>query len=166
MDRKYKLYLKDLGQILKERALKTKALKGLNSKGTEGFAFEAGRLMAFNEMLSIDYVACGFYAAQIKSLAVSDQITIFVRSMESVNRAVVRNQIQITPDSEFGNVSITESSDPGVWFNAETKSCKATVDNIELYLEMMVDTPRGPKIAEQLKRWILKKGDGDGQQIN
>jgi len=121
---------------------------------------------AFNEMLSIDYVACGFYAVQIKGLAVTDKITIFVRSMESVNRAVVRNQIQITPDSEFGNVSITESSDPGVWFNADIKPRSAIVDDIELYLEMMVDTPRGPKIAEQFKRRILRKGGIDGQQTD
>lgn len=121
---------------------------------------------AFNEMLSIDYVACGFYAAQIKGLAVTDQITIFVRSMESVKRAALLNQIQITPDSEFGNVSITESSDPGVWFNADIKPRSAIVDDIELYLEMIADTPRGPKIAEQLKRRILQKGGSDGQQAN
>ena len=114
---------------------------------------------AFNEMLSIDYVACGFYAAQIKGLAVTDQITIFVGSIESVNKAALRNQIQITPDAEFGNVSITESSDLGVWFNADIKPHSAVVDDIELYLEMMVDTPRGPKIAGQLKNRILQRAD-------
>ncbi|MHC4204481.1 MAG: hypothetical protein ACYSTT_07500 [Planctomycetota bacterium] len=117
---------------------------------------------AFNERLSIDYVACGFYAAQIKGLAVTDKITIFVRSMESVNRAAVRNQIQITPDTEFGNVSITEAKDPGVWFNADCKITDSVVDDIELYLEMIADTPRGPKVAEQLKRRILQRGSSDG----
>ena len=122
--------------------------------------------VAFNERLSIDYVACGLYAAQIKNLAVTDKITIFVRSMESVNKAAIRNQIQITPDAEFGNVSITEAKDPGVWFNSDIKLRSAVVDDIELYLEMIADTPRGPKIAEQLKRRILQKGGGDGQQTD
>ena len=37
----------------------------------------------------------------------------------------------------------------------------AVVDDIELYLEMMADTPRGPKIAKLLKGRILKV-DTDG----
>ncbi len=72
MDRKYKLYLKDLGLILKERALKTKALKGLNSKGTEGFAFEAGRLMAFNEMLSIMQQQAKGFDIQLSELGLDE----------------------------------------------------------------------------------------------
>ena len=117
---------------------------------------------AFNEMLSIDYVACGFYAAQIKGLAETDTITIFVRDIRQIQRAAVRNQIRITPDAEFGNLMITETKEPGVWFNADIKPISAIVDDIELYLEMLVDTPRGPKIAEQLKRRILQKGGSDG----
>jgi len=122
--------------------------------------------LAFNETLSIDYVACGFYAAQIKGLAETDKITIFVRDIRQIQRAAVRNQIRITPDAEFGNLMITETKDPGVWFNANIKPLSAIVDDIELYLEMTVDTPRGPKIAEQLKRRILQKGDRDVQKAN
>ena len=152
-----------------ERLLERLAVSYVNSterKASETYRFATDKpdeiFVAFDERLSIDYVACGFYAAQIKGLAVTDKITIFVRSMESVNRAAVRNQIQITPDAEFGNVSIIESKDPGVWFNADIKLRKAIVDDIELYLEMMVDTPRGPRIAEQLKRRILQKGSSNG----
>ncbi len=72
MDRMYKLYLKDLGQNLKERALKSKALKGLNSKGTEEFAFEAGRLMAFNEVLSIMQQQAKGFDIQLSELSLDD----------------------------------------------------------------------------------------------
>jgi len=156
-----------------ERLLERLAVSYVNSterKAGETYRFATDKpdamFLAFNERLSIDYVACGFFAAQIKGLAVTDKITIFVRSMERVKRAAVRNQIQITPDAEFGNVSITESSDPGVWFNADIKPRSAIVDDIELYLEMIADKPRGPKIAEQLKRRILQKGDSDGLRAN
>ncbi len=111
----------------------------------------------FEERLKIDYLMCGFYAAQVKGLAVTDQIMIFVKDMEEVKRAMIRNQIGITPDTEFGSLRIIETYDPGVWFNAKIKPFKPVVDDIELYLEMTVDTPRGPKIAEQLKKRILEK---------
>ncbi|MCK5173632.1 MAG: winged helix-turn-helix domain-containing protein, partial [Planctomycetes bacterium] len=104
----------------------------------------------------IDYVACGFYAAQLKGLAATDQLTIFVKDIEQVRKARECNWIAITPDAEFGNISITEANEPGVWFNTSQQMNKAIVDNIELYLEMMADTPRGPRIAETLKQRILK----------
>ena len=109
----------------------------------------------------IDCVACGFYAAKLKGLAVTDLVTIFVKDIEQVRKAVVYNWIAITPDAEFGNISITETNDPGVWFNTRLLRYNAVVDDIELYLEMMADTPRGPKIAKLLKGRILKV-DTDG----
>jgi hypothetical protein len=116
---------------------------------------------------AMDYVACGFCAAQIKGLAVTDQTMIFVRDMEQVQRARANNWIKISPDVEFGNLSITETSDPGVWFSTiRSRPYEPVVDDIELYLEMTVDTPRGPRIAEQLKRRILQKGGSDGQKSN
>ena len=113
-----------------------------------------------------DYLACGFYASQIKGLAVTDKMTIFVKNIEQFRRKAEEKLVSITADAEFGNFIITETNDPGVWFNADYQITVSVVDDIELYLEMMVDTPRGPKIAEQLKRRILQKGDSDGQQIN
>ncbi len=112
----------------------------------------------------IDYLACGIYAAQIKGLAVTDQTVIFVRDMEEVRKAARDNWIKVTPDAEFGNLYITETNDPGVWFNASSAryNSAAVIDDIELYLEMMVDTPRGPKIAKILKKRILEKADADG----
>lgn len=112
--------------------------------------------------INTDYAACGFYAAQIKGLAVTDQITLFVKDIEQVKKASRNNWIKITPDAEFGNLNITEAKDPGVWFNVPKLmyNREVVVDDIELYLEMMVDTPRGPKIAELIKQRILTGDDG------
>ena len=113
-----------------------------------------------------DYLVCGFYAAQIKGLAVTDKMTIFVKDIEQFRRKAEEKWVSITADEEFGNVIITETNDPGVWFNPDWRLIDSVVDDIELYLEMIADTPRGPKIAEQLKRRILQKGGIDGQQAN
>ncbi|MEJ2704631.1 MAG: hypothetical protein P8Z79_19525 [Sedimentisphaerales bacterium] len=111
-----------------------------------------------------DYVAYGFYAAQLKGLAATDTKMIFVKDIELFRRKAEIKYVSIVPDSEFGNTIITETNDPGVWFNAAYQAEDSVVDDIELYLEMMVDTPRGPKIAEQLKRRILWKADADGRK--
>jgi hypothetical protein len=113
-----------------------------------------------------DYLACGFYAAQIKGLAVTDQKTLFVKDIEQFRRKAERKLVSVTPDAEFGNVIITETNDPGVWFDPDWRVIDSVVDDIELYLEMIVDTPRGPKIAEQLKQRILRKGDTDGSKAD
>ncbi|UCC98671.1 MAG: hypothetical protein JSW66_02005 [Phycisphaerales bacterium] len=109
-----------------------------------------------------DYLACGFYAAQIKGLAVTDKITIFVKDIEQFRRKAEDRLVSITADVEFGNVIITETSDTGVWFNPDWREIDSVVDDIELYLEMMIDAPRGPKIAEQLKRRILQRIESSG----
>ena len=113
-----------------------------------------------------DYLACGFYAAQIKGLAVTDKMTIFVKDIEQFRRKAEEKWISITADEEFGNIIITETNDPGVWFNPDWRLIDSVVDDIELYLEMIADTPRGPKIAEQLKRRILQKADINEQKAN
>jgi len=113
-----------------------------------------------------DYLACGFYAAQIKGLAVTDQKVIFVKDIELFRRKAEDKLVSITADEEFGNVIIIETNDPGVWFNPDWRLIDSVVDDIELYLEMIADTPRGPKIAEQLKWRILREGGIDGQQTD
>jgi len=52
-DAKYKNYLGDLGTLIKERALEAKEMFKKEERGTDGYHFEAGRLMAFNEAISI-----------------------------------------------------------------------------------------------------------------
>ncbi|MCP4262877.1 MAG: hypothetical protein GY774_36010 [Planctomycetes bacterium] len=141
--------------------------KEREKKKTYRFAIENPKSLFdsfYENKIDTDYAACGFYAAQIKGLAVTDQITLFVKDIEQVKKASRNNWIKITPDAEFGNLNITEAKDPGIWFNASalTYNREVVVDDIELYLEMMTDTPRGPKIAEQLKQRILNKADING----
>jgi hypothetical protein len=106
--------------------------------------------------LRIDYAACGFYAAELKGLAVTNEITIFVKDIERVRKAGVPE------DTTFSNLTIIETNEPDVWFNVSKQINNAVVDDIELYLEMMTATPRGPEIAKQIKQRILKRTDIDG----
>jgi len=114
-----------------------------------------------------NYLACGFYATQIKGLGVTNEIMICVRNMDQAKK----DFDFLEPDTEFGNVKLIENNDIEIWFNSVEieltiesviKVTIPVVDDIELYLEMMADTPRGPKIAEQLKRRILEKADISG----
>jgi hypothetical protein len=114
----------------------------------------------------VEYLAYGLYAAQIKGLATTEIKTIFVKDISDFRRIAREKWVSITPDAEFGNFIITETEDPGVWFNTKYPKHDMVVDDIELYLEMTVDTPRGPKIAEQLKQLILQKADVNGRKNN
>jgi len=106
----------------------------------------------------VNFVACGFYAAKLKGLATTKQVTIFVRDIEQAKKTVEFQMVEMVPDSEFGQLCFIETKDPCVWFNNSKAQpfVPAAVDDIELYLEMMADTPRGPKVAELLKPRILK----------
>lgn len=105
----------------------------------------------------IDYAACGFYAAKLKGLATTDRFSVFIRSIDEARKAAElgcpRN---IKPDTEFGQLDFIETKNPCVWFNLQGDDFNKVVDDIELYLEMMIDTPRGPKVADMLKERILK----------
>lgn len=96
------------------------------------------------------YAACGLYAAQRKGLAVSGQLEFFV---SDANRATnfLRQSLGVQFDSEFGNLAIMETKEPGVWFDLDINGMYKSVCDLELYMEMMLTTPRGPKIAEELK---------------
>jgi len=118
-------------------------------------------LEALFENYQIEYAYCGFYAAKRKNLGIAEQITILIKSMEKVKKALKRNSITASPDEEYGQVTFIETSNPCVWFNIQEEPFNNTVDDLELYLEMINDKPRGPKIAEQLKERILGKFDGN-----
>ena len=114
-----------------------------------------------------NYLACGFYATQIKGLGVTNEIMICVKNMDQAKK----DFDFLEPDAEFGNVKLIENNDVEIWFNSVdieltiASIIKVTIpiiDDIELYLEMMADTPRGPKIAKQLKQRILNKADISG----
>jgi len=50
---RYKYYLRDLGNLLKERALEAKQISEKEERGTEGYHLESGRLMAYYEVISL-----------------------------------------------------------------------------------------------------------------
>ncbi|MCF7956981.1 MAG: hypothetical protein K9M57_00895 [Phycisphaerae bacterium] len=103
----------------------------------------------------IDYAYCGFYAAQIMGLGVTEQITLYLNSIKDLKKALQINSSIVRPDEEFGPVTFIETKNPCVWFNAQGGPFDKRVDDLELYLEMVNDQPRGPKIAKQLKERIL-----------
>ena len=50
---RYKHYLLDLGEIVKARALEVKEERTKETQGAPGYDFQCGRLVAFNEIVSI-----------------------------------------------------------------------------------------------------------------
>jgi hypothetical protein len=106
------------------------------------------------------YVCCGFYAAQLKGLAVGDQISLYVNDTTSFRETVEQSAATLQPDEEFGNLRVIESRSRLPWFNSEMREGIHVVDDMQLYLEMMLDTPRGPKVAEALRQRILPEGQG------
>jgi len=134
-------------------------------KETKAYGFSIKDLKCVSMRLNLsqcfNYLACGFYAAKIKGLATTDEITILVKDIKQARKEFDF----ITPDAEFGNLKFIETNDSCGWFNSTeveltiasiVKVRMAMVDDIELYLEMMVDAPRGPKVAKLLKQRILK----------
>jgi len=104
----------------------------------------------------VKYAYCGFYAAKLKELATTDRITVFIKSIDEAKKAFAFNPSNIKVDSEFGQLELIETKNICVWFDLQGDRFDKVVDDIELYLEMMIDTPRGPKVAEMLKERILK----------
>ena len=129
-----------------------------NKNKTYTFAVDAISMLYENifRKEKIDYALCGFSAAKYKELATTDRISVFIKSINEVRKAFEREQAIIRPDAEFGLLDFIETKNPCVWFNLQVKPEYSIVDDIELYLEMMIDTPRGPKVAEMLKERILK----------
>lgn len=112
-------------------------------------------LRRFCSLLGSTYVFCGFYAAQLKGLAQTNQIVMYAQDMDCVAQAVKELSPDVRPDEEFGQVSVIETRDRTAWFNAQALEERPTVDDLELYLEMTLDTPRGPTIARILRTRIL-----------
>jgi hypothetical protein len=157
---------------------KEKLLKSLTEGYINGVKRREKRIYTFSipqqryvsmrrNVIKSNYLASGFYAAGLRGLAVTDEITIFTKDM-----AQARKEFDfLQPDAEFWNVKFIETNNDEMWFNSVDIDLTIAsvinvsipvVDEIELYLEMMASSPRGPKIAGQLKRRILQKGGGDG----
>ena len=150
--------------VTKREKLLDKLLEGYrnyterNKNTTYTFTIDAISMLYDNIFRTekIDYAMCGFSAAEYKGLATTDRIAVFIKSINEVRKAFERNLANIRPDAEFGQLDLIETRNPCVWFNLQGKPVNNIVDDIELYLEMMLDTPRGPKVAEILKERILK----------
>ncbi len=130
---------------------------------THHFAVEEPETMLARLCLELGstYIFCGFYAAQLKGLAAGGRIAMYVSDMNRFREAISRLNSAVYPDEEFGNLCVAETKNRLPWFNAEMRDEGRVVDELQLYLEMMSDTPRGPKIAEALRRRILRE-DRDG----
>ncbi|MFA5554463.1 MAG: hypothetical protein WCZ89_07020 [Phycisphaerae bacterium] len=102
-----------------------------------------------------EFVACGFYAAKLQGLAVTDETILCVKSIDKFKDECKKALVLLKPDAEFGNFKIIENNDPGLWFNISGEPIPQ-VDDIELCIEMTADKPRGPKVAQVLRERILK----------
>jgi hypothetical protein len=71
-DKKYKYYLFDLGQIIKDRALNAKGDLANEQENTNGFMYESGRLMAFNEVISIMQQQADGFGIDLEELNLND----------------------------------------------------------------------------------------------
>jgi len=116
----------------------------------------ARTLESLCSVLDDTYIFCGFYAAQLKGLAASTQITLYSRDFSRVKQASENSLSDLLPDEEFGQLSIIEMKSQIPWFNTQTVNGLRVVDDVELYLEMTIDTPRGPKVADVLQSRILQ----------
>ncbi len=133
------------------------------SKKEKRYKYEVENIDSLCKILSdsgIDYANCGFYAARIKGFGMTGQITIFIKSINDIINISEDKQNLICPDEEFGQLTFIESKNPCVWFNLQGNPSDRIVDDLELYLEMVNDRPRGPKIANQLKQVILGRNNG------
>ncbi|MBN1816348.1 MAG: hypothetical protein JW828_03250 [Sedimentisphaerales bacterium] len=99
--------------------------------------------------------ACGLYAAQRMGFGVTEQMAFYVSSLEEAGKACDESSSKISPDPDYGDVLLIESSNPSIWFNLQRDQEGFIIDDIQLYLEMTQTRPRGPKIAEAIRPRIL-----------
>ena len=69
---KDKHYLKDSAEILKIRALEAKQEQAREQKGSAAYEFQCGRLIAFNEVISILQQQAGGFGISLKELSLDD----------------------------------------------------------------------------------------------
>lgn len=69
---KYKNYLFDLGLIIKERALESRKAREREPKGSGKYLYEAGRIIAFNEVISIMQQQAEGFAIPLEELQLDD----------------------------------------------------------------------------------------------
>ena len=71
-DLKYKYYLYDLGEIVKTRALEAKNEQVNEEREAAAYHFQCGRLIAFNEVVSIFQQQAASFDISLEELNLSD----------------------------------------------------------------------------------------------
>ncbi len=107
----------------------------------------------------IDYAANLFFASELKGLGVSNQRTFYVNSLSKLTQLLNQNLEIGSIDEQYGKFDFKENKEPFIWFNLKKQNGLNVVDDLELYLELINTSPRGPKIAESLKKRILEGFD-------
>ena len=69
---KYKHYLHDLGEIIKTRAFEAKEERSKQQKGSAAHHFQCGRLIAFNEVISILQQQAEGFGINLRDLNLSE----------------------------------------------------------------------------------------------
>jgi hypothetical protein len=147
------------GRLLDKLAEGWAASRNRSTTVAQGFALEDVDkvLRKLCSRLGSTYIFSGFYAAQLKGLAVSPEITMCVSDMIRFRETIESFGSDVCADEEFRNLSVIETKSQLPWFNAEMRSESRVVDDLQLYLEMTLATPRGPKVAESLRQRILRE---------
>jgi hypothetical protein len=71
-DPKYRHYLLDLGYLIRERAIDAKERQSRKEKSSIDYMFEAGRLLAFNEVISLMQQQAMGFDIDLKELNLHD----------------------------------------------------------------------------------------------
>ncbi len=71
-DERYRNYLFDLGDVVKTRALEAKKDRDRRGKGSKGYMYESGRVMAFNEVISIMQQQAEGFGIPLRDLQLDD----------------------------------------------------------------------------------------------
>src|SRR5262245_11000697 len=69
---KYKHFLRDLDEIVKTRALEAKNERTTEQQGSPAYDFQCGRLIAFNEIISILQQQAEGFGISLKELNLDD----------------------------------------------------------------------------------------------
>ena len=69
---KYRRYLRALGEIIKTRALEAKDERAKERQGSPAYDFQCGRLVAFNEIISILQRQAGGFGIRLEDLSLGD----------------------------------------------------------------------------------------------
>ena len=89
---------------IRDRLFQIEVLDYSKRRRYRGFKYDVdsiSELCSTFEAGNIDYAFCGFYAAKMKALGMTDQVTLFLRSIQDLKKALKMNSRIARPDEEF-----------------------------------------------------------------